>query len=85
MSALAFNQRVKCTTRKASEHTRFQHLQTLLNDLEAKGVMYHLFGSTATWCPTTNISEVEVEDDPEYSVHEDSVAPHLRLRGTKRK
>jgi len=68
-------------TSKASEHTRFQHLLNLLNSLEAKGVMYHLFGSTSAWCSPADIDD-ELDDNSE-PLDNGQILPSRALRGTK--
>jgi len=69
------------TARKASEQTRFQQLQLILNGLEAKGVMHQLFGTTAAW---GTISEAEDVHEDTAVLDQASTQSSRTLRGTKR-
>ena len=71
---------MSCST-KATEQTRFQSLLSVLNDLEEKGVLYQLFGTTAAWKPVNGGGD---DVDNNFDAPNDRSADNKRSSGAKR-
>jgi len=71
---------MSCST-KATEQTRFQSLLSVLNDLEEKGVLYQLFGTTAAWKPVNGGGD---DVDNNFDAPNDRSAENKRSSSAKR-